>query len=121
MKITTFKNKKGLIYGGDPKRIGCAEAGILRIGRTEINLEAGKEAIMPMLFHGATGDFEASFTAKSGDSYDLGKVAVRGGWIQPPDATAVELMELRYRADMADKRIEELAAIFDTNSLNFLI
>ena len=121
MVITVFNNKKGLIHGGDPKRIGSAEAGILRIGRTEIDLDAGKEAIMPMLFYGATGDFEASFTAKGGEVYDLGKVAVRGGWIQPPDATAVELMELRYRADMADKRIEELAAIFDTNSLNFLI
>ena len=121
MKITLLNNKKGLIHGDNPKRIVCASAGILRVGRLPIELKADEEAIMPMLFYGATGDFEVNFTTKDEEFYDLGKVAVRGGWIQPPDDTAVELMELRYRTDMAEKRIEELASIFDTNSLNFLI
>ena len=120
MKITLFKNKKGLIHGADPKRISCPAEGILRIGRTEIDMEAGEEALMPMLFYGCSGEYEASFET-CGTVYDLGKIVLRGGWIQPPDPMAVELMELRYRTDMAEKRIEELASIFDTNSLNFLI
>ena len=34
---------------------------------------------------------------------------------------AAELMELRFRLEMAEKKIEELSALFDTNALNFLI
>ena len=128
MKIQTFKNLKGLIHGSDPKRIGCDIEGILRIGATEINISPGADSIMPMLFHGATGNYEATFTDKYGIVYHLEKVAVRSGWIQTPPKTAVELMDLRCRADAAEEerdtlreQIRELSEIFDTNSLNFLI
>lgn len=121
MKITTFKNMKGLIHGGDPKRMGCDKAGVLKIGKAEINISPGEDSIMPMLFNGCSGDYEATFTTSSGVVYKLEKVAVRGGWIAPPPPTTVELMELRCRADAAEEKIEELSNIFDTNSLNFLI
>ena len=121
MKITTFNNMKGLIHGSDPKRIGCDKAGVLKIGKVEINIIPDEDSIMPLLFNGATGDYNATFTDKEGRVYNLEKVAVRGGWIQPPPPTTVELMELRYRADKAEEKIEELSNIFDTNSLNFII
>ena len=121
MKITIFKNMKGLIHGSDPKRIGCDVAGVLKIGKVEINISAEEDSIMPMLFNGCSGDYEATFTTKSGKVYKLEKVAVRGGWIQSPPPTTVELMELRYRADRAEEKLEELSNIFDTNSLNFII
>lgn len=121
MTITTFNNKKGLIHGDDPKRIICERTGILRIGKAEIALEAGKESLMPMLFHGCTGIYAATFETSRGESYHLEPVEVRSGWIQPPPPTAVELMELRFRTDRAEEKIEELSHLFDTNSLNFLI
>jgi hypothetical protein len=121
MKLTIFKNKKGLIYGSDPKRIGCDVAGVLKIGKAEIAITPGEDSIMPMLFNGCSGDYDATFTTSDGAVYSLEKVAVRGGWIQPPPPTTVELMELRCRADAAEERLEELSSIFDTNSLNFLI
>lgn len=121
MKITLFKNKKGLIHGSDPKRIGCDRRGVLRIGKTEINIIPTEQAIMPLLFQGCTGDYEATFTTATGEVYHLEKVAVRGGWIQPPPPTTVELMELRCKTDAAEEKIEELSNIFDTNSLNFII
>ena len=120
MHIQTFQNKKGLIYGTDPKRIDCKCEGILRIGRTEIAV-GSEPTLMPMLFYGCTGDYEAAFQARDGTVYDLGKVAVRGGWIQPPPPAATELMELRCRLEQAEERIEFLSGIFDTNALNFLI
>lgn len=83
---------------------------------------------MPLLFYGGTGDYDATFTDAFGRVYNLEKVAVRGGRITPPPPTAVEIMELRCRADAAEdecealrERIRELENIFDTNSLNFLI
>lgn len=121
MRIQTFKNKKGLIHGPDPKRISGETDGILRIGSAEITVKANAESVMPMLFYGATGIYPATFTTKYGEKNDLGKVTVRNGWVQPPDDTAVELMELRVRADEAEAKIAELEGIFDTNSLNFLI
>lgn len=128
MKITTFKNMKGLIHGSDPKRIGCDKEGVLKIGNTEVTISPGADSIMPTLFHGATGDYEATFTDNHGKVYRLDKVAVRGGRIAPPPPTAVEIMELRCRADAAEdecealrEKIRELENIFDTNSLNFLI
>ena len=121
MKLTTFNNMKGLIHGSDPKRIGCDKAGVLKIGKVEINLTPGEDSIMPMLFNGCTGDYDATFTDSHGRVYHLEKVAVRGGWIQSPPPTTVELMELRHRTDIAEEKIEELSNIFDTNSLNFLI
>ena len=121
MKLTTFNNMKGLIHGSDPKRIGCERAGVLKIGKVEINLTPEEDSIMPMLFNGCTGDYDATFTDKLGRVYHLEKVAVRGGWIQSPPPTTVELMELRCRADAAEEKIEELSGIFDTNALNFLI
>ncbi len=121
MKIAIFKNGKGLIHGGDPKRIGCEVAGVLRIGKVEVNITPGEDAIMPLLFNGCTGDYDATFTTTAGVVYKLEKVAVREGWIKAPPPTTVELMELRIRTDKAEERIEELSNIFDTNSLNFLI
>lgn len=121
MKITTFRNMKGLIHGGDPKRIGCDVAGTLKIGKVEVNITPGEDAIMPLLFQGCTGDYDATFTTAAGRVYKLDKVAVRDGWIKPPSPTTVELMELRCRADAAEEKLEELSNIFDTNSLNFLI
>ena len=128
MNIQLFLNKKGLIWGGDNKRIACERTGVLKIGSAEISVSANKECIMPLLFYGATGDYDATFTTDKGEVYTLEKVAVRSGRILPPPSTAVELMELRCRADKAErerdelaKRVEELSHIFDTNSLNFII
>lgn len=128
MKIQTFNNKKGIIHGSDPKRIGCEKSGTLKIGNTEIKISHEEDAIMPSLFYGATGDYDATFTDEQGTVYTLEKVEVRGGRIQPPSPTAVEIMELHCRADEAEaerdalrERVYELEHIFDTNSLNFLI
>lgn len=128
MRITTFKNMKGLIHGKDPKRIGSAVDGVLKIGTTEISISAASESILPLLFHGATGDYEATFTDSNGKVFTLEKVAVRGGRIAPPDPMVVEMMELRCRADALEDECEalreenrRLSNIFDTNSLNFLI
>lgn len=128
MKIQTFKNMKGLIHGNDPKRIGCDKEGVLKIGTTEIQISPVEDSIMPVLFHGADGDYEATFKDSKGLVYKLEKVAVRGGRIAPPNPTAVEIMELRCRLDEAEaerdalkEKIAELESIYDTNSLNFLI
>ncbi len=128
MKIQTFQNMKGLIHGSDPKRIGCDKEGVLKIGNTEVSISPGADSIMPTLFHGATGNYDATFTDHLGNVYELEKVAVRGGRIAPPPPTAVEFMDLRCRAEQAEaerdamrERIRELENIFDTNSLNFLI
>ena len=128
MQIQTFMNGKGLIHGRDPKRIDCDRDGILKIGDTEISVCPGGYSIMPILFHGATGEYAATFTDAQGDTYDLGKLEVRNGRITPPRPIDVELMELRCKADVFERevqylrqRVEELSNIFDTNSLNFLI
>lgn len=125
MKITLFNNGKGLIHGEDPKRIACEKEGVLKIGTTEVNVSG--TSIMPLLFHGVTGDYKATFTTGN-EVYELEKVAVRGGWIAPPPSTTVEIMELRCRAEEAEakvglleEKIQELSNIFDTDSLNFLI
>ena len=126
MTITTFKNMKGLIHGSDPRRINCDREGTLNIGKAEIKVSAN--SIMPVLFYGATGEYEATFTDKDGNVYQLERVLVRKGLIQPPPATAVEFMELRCLLDQACDKIKELEKeicrldhIFDTDSLNFLI
>lgn len=121
MRISLFKNMKGLIHGSDPKRIGCDKAGTLKIGKVEINISPEEDSIMPMLFNGCSGDYDATFTTSVGEVYNLEKVAVRSGWIAPPPPTTVEIMELRCRADEAEDKIRDLEGIFDTNSLNFLI
>ena len=128
MKITLFKNGKGLIHGPDPKRIGCDKKGVLKIGTTEINISPEADSVMPLLFHGACADYNATFTTSEGKVYVLEKVAVRGGHISTPPQTTLEIMELRCRADEAEaerdalrEKIRELENIFDTNSLNFLI
>ena len=128
MKITLFNNMKGLIHGNDSKRIGCDKDGTLKIGATEVSISSKADAIMPLLINGCTGDYEGVFTDISGEVYNLGKVAIRGGRIAPPSDVDMELMELRCRADSAEQECErlreeirELKSIFDTNSLNFLI
>lgn len=127
MRIQLFKNNKGLIHGSDPMRIGCDREGVLKIGDTEVSISK-EDAILPLLFHGATGDYNATFADKDGFVYELEKVAVRGGRIAPPSSTAVEFMELRCKAEALEKecaslraKIRALETIFDTNSLNFLI
>ena len=128
MKIQTFKNMKGLIHGTDPMRISSERGGVLKIGTAEINITPTEDAILPLLFHGASGDYNATFTDYEGQVYELEKVAVRGGRITPPPPTAVEIMELKCRAEIAEAdraalwdRLHKLEHIFDTNSLNFLI
>ena len=128
MKITTFRNMKGLIHGPDPKRIGCDKAGVLKVGNTEINISSGEDAVMPLLFNGCSGDYEATFTTTGGAVYKLENAEVREGRIKPPPAVTVEIMELHYlldrandKADMLQAKINELENIFDTNSLNFII
>ena len=127
MKIQTFKNKKGLIYGADAKRIGCDKSGTLKIGSTEISISPEAESIMPELFNGSSGVYKATFTDSVGDTYELANVTIRGGRIVPPPENAVEFMELRCRAEALEElcekmqeQIRELSNIFDTNSLNFL-
>jgi hypothetical protein len=127
MNIQLFLNKKGLIWGGDNKRIGCERAGVLKIGGSEIAV-SGTDCVMPLLFYGASGDFEASYTTSDGEVYKLEKVAVRSGRILPPPSSAVEIMELHCREDNAELeradikgRLDKLSKIFDTNSLNFII
>jgi hypothetical protein len=120
MTITLFNNKKGLLHGSDPKRVSCEADGVLRIGTTDIEVSKEKN-ILPMLFYGATGIYPATFTTKGGEVYELEKVTVKGGWVQPPPPTTVELMELRYRTDKAEEKIAALEGIFDTNALNFII
>jgi hypothetical protein len=128
MKITTFNNRKGLIHGSDPKRIGGDKDGVLTIGVTEISISSKADSLLPLLINGGTGDYEATFTDICGTVYHLEKVAIRGGRIAPPSPVAMELMELRCRADVAEQEcerlreeIQELKNLFDTNSLNFLI
>ena len=128
MKLTLFTNNTGLIHGDDPKRIGCDKEGVLKIGRAEIAVSSDNgDTIMPILFNGCTGDYPATYTA-FGVTYDLGKVAVRGGRIAPPSPTALEIMDLRCQLEEAKaerddlrEQINVLNGIFDTNSLNFLI
>ena len=128
MKIQTFSNMKGLLYGADPKRVECDKAGVLKIGMTEVSIIPGAESILPLLVNGCTGDYKATFTDNSGNVYELDRVAVRGGRVLPPPQTAVDFMELRCRMDSIETKFEELRGdirdlknIFDTNSLNFLI
>lgn len=128
MKIQLFKNKKGLVYGTDDKRIGCDIEGRLKIGSTEVSINPGTESIMPLLFNGCSGCYKATFTDKNGEVYALENVTVRGGRIVPPPQTVCELMELRCRSETLEEEVAELrkdilvlSRIFDTNSLNFLI
>lgn len=128
MKIQLFKNMKGLIHGSDSKRIGCDREGVLKIGTAEINISPEEESILPLLFNGCSGNYKATFTDKHGKVYELENAIVRGGRIDPPSPTALEIMDLRCRAEAAEdecealwQKIRELEGIFDTNSLNFLI
>lgn len=128
MRIQTFNNNKGLIYGSDSKRIGCDIGGVLVIGATEIEISPGVEAVLPVLCNGSSGKIDAVFTARDGTVYNLDKVTLRGGRIVPPSETKLEFMELRSRIEILEgtcvelrAKIQELSNIFDTNSLNFLI
>lgn len=128
MRITTFKNMKGVIHGKDPKRIKCDTEGVLIIGSTEVKILPDSESVLPLLFHGGTGSADATFTDVNGNVYTLEKVVVKSGRIAPLSDTDMEIMELRCRADMAEDECEDLRGeievlknIFDTNSLNFLI
>ena len=128
MRIQLFKNGKGLIHGEDSRRIGCAIEGTLKIGTAVVNVASISESIMPQLFNGSSGTYNASFTTDEGNVYVLERVTIKGGRIVPPSQTSVELMELRCRVDVLEDRcnrlenkVDELDNIFDTNSLNFLI
>lgn len=128
MKIQLFKNNKGLIHGSDPKRMTCDVGGVLRIGTTEIPIVLDVEAVVPVLFNGCTGVYNATFTSSLGNVYELEKVSIKGGRIVPPSQQAVENMELRCRCDdledrcsMLEAENKRLANIFDTDALNFLI
>lgn len=128
MKIQIFNNGKGLIHGGDQRRIGCSKVGVLKIGNTEVSITPETDSVMPLLFNGCTGRYSATFTDKEGTVYNLGNVEIQGGRIAPPPPVAVEIMELRSSLEAIEKtcetmkqQIHELSNIFDTNSLNFLI
>lgn len=127
MNIQLFLNKKGLIYGKNPNRISCDVDGTLKIGDLDIAVRSKKDCVLPTLFYGASGEYDATFITGD-ESYDLGKVAVRNGRISSPPSHMLELMELRCRADRAEterdaikRDVVELQHIFDTNSLNFII
>lgn len=128
MRIQTFNNRKGLIYGVDAKRIESVKPGTLKIGSHVIHISSDGEAIMPVLVNGSSGVYSATFYSLDGITYDLANVTIKEGRIVPPNENAVEFMELRCRADQAEAerdalraRVNELEHIFDTNSLNFLI
>ena len=128
MRIELFKNNKGLIHGPDPKRLTCDVGGVLKIGTVEIPITMDVEAIVPVLFNGCTGVYNASFTSSLGNVYELERVAIKGGRIIPPSQQAVDLMEMRCRLDSLEdecKALREenirLSNIFDTDALNFLI
>ena len=128
MKIQTFTNAKGLIYGEDPKRVSCDKAGVLKIGSAEITVLSDRDAIVPILCNGCTGVYKATFTSEDGTVYALENVTIKSGRIAPPPKNAVDLMELRCitealqeRCDRIDACVEELSHRYDCNSLNFLI
>lgn len=125
MRIQTFKNKKGLIYGEDASHITCDKDGELRIGSTVVLIYAGRESIFPTL---PNGDYKAIFTTTDGNVYELERVSVRAGRVLQPPETTLELMALRIRLDDIETvcdtliaKVRELDNIFDTNALNFLI
>lgn len=120
-------NKKGLIYGKNPNRITCDVDGTLKIGGTKITVKSKEDCVLPTLFYGASGYYDATFTTRD-EVYELGKIEVRNGRISSPPSHMLELMDLRCRADRAEserdaikKDVKELQEIFDTNSLNFII
>lgn len=128
MKIQVFLNKKGLIYGEDTKRITSDMDGTLIIGDTEIIVKSNENCVLPLLFYGASGRYDATFKNTKGEVYSLDKVTLRNGRIIPAPSSEVKIAELTYRADKAEKerdelneKIEDLSKIFDTNSLNFII
>ena len=128
MIIQLFKNGKGVIHGEDPRRISCTRSGVLKIGRTDIKISNNVDEILPPLFHGATGNYDATFTDEQGRVFVLERVSVRAGRVLPPSPTTVEIMELNVRADRAEDerdalkaKVDELEKIFDTDALNFLI
>lgn len=128
MHIQTFSNMRGIIHGQDTKRIDCDKSGVLRIGNTEVRVVAEGDTVLPLLFHGATGRYAATFALDDGSIYDLGNINIRKGRVVSPPPMAVEIMELRCRAERLEATCEELrrsidflSHIFDTDSLNFLI
>lgn len=127
MNIQLFINKQGIVYGNDNKRIYCDREGVLVIGSTKVQVNVNADNVMPLLFYGASGDYEAKFVTNDA-TYDLGKVTLCSGRIVPPSPEEVKIMDLTCRADQAERerdemreKIEELSNIFDTNSLNFII
>lgn len=128
MIIQLFNNKNFLVHGADNKRLTCERSGTLRIGDAEIPVKANEENVLPPLFFGASADFKASFVTADGDIYDGGKVSIRSGRLLSAPPEKVEMMELHIRCDEAEKRLkiaekdlDKLKKLFDTNSLNFII
>lgn len=128
MRIELFKNNRGLIHGSDPKRMVCDAGGTLKIGTVEIPITMDVESIVPTLFNGCTGVYNATFTSALGNVYELEKVSIKGGRIVPPSQDSIDKMEMRCKIDSLEDEIAKLKEtvrmltnIFDTDALNFLI
>ena len=96
MRIQLFKNEKGLIHGADPKRIECDVKGTLQIGSAVV--EVATDSIMPLLFNGSSGNYNATYTA-DGKIYQLERVSIKGGRISPPSQTLDEQKSTRRLRD----------------------
>jgi hypothetical protein len=127
MKIQTFTNGKGLIYGEEPSRITSPVSGTLVLGSASIPVAANKETVLPQLFNSASGVFKAEFITED-KVYKLRNVRVKRGFISPPSDDVVERAMLFARVDEVEEKcngiienINRLDKIFDTNALNFLI
>ena len=109
MRVQLSKMGKGLIHGDDPRRIECDRDGILTIGAVKIAITKGEAVAMPVLANGAAGVYNATFEAKS-QTFNLGKVTVRGGKIVAPSQTEVDLIELRCLVEYLEAICDDLRA-----------
>ena len=128
MRIQTFTNKKGLIWGDDPLHVECDKSGVLKIGTNKIDVVADVSTPLPILCGGYSCPALATFTTEDGAIYNLRNVHIKAGRLTPPPEDVVTSMELMLQIEdlfristRLNERIEELSKIFDTNSLNFLI
>jgi hypothetical protein len=127
MKIQTFNDGTGIIYGDSPSILTCEISGVLNIGGTEFTIDSERETHIPQLFNAASGNFKAEYITEK-KTYTLRKIKVKRGFIEPPSDDVVEMTYLKARVDEVDRKCEKVLAevarldkLFDTNSLNFLI